>query len=150
MSSKYDDTQFLKEIYGTGRHACVYRDSSSYRAKVLKRFVIGTFKNDEEAAQAVVKWYRDRYGDEWRAVIAGRHIRPVDYLKRDQGGYRVRVWLYGRPVFIQEKCGKQVIDFYPTLQMAKDGYARWLKKEFGMFASVAPLFIYKTSAKFRS
>lgn len=147
-SSRHSDTAFLRSVYGSKHPIGVSREKYGYRAKVLKRFSLGSFRTEFAASLAIVEWYRERYGDDWRAVLASRHINPIRYVPLPHGAYRVVAFVYGEPVTITEPCGRQKANYFPTLDMAKRAVRRWLVREFGMFASIAPVFLYRLSAKF--
>ncbi len=143
------DIAYLRSVYGNGNPVGVTRDETTYRAKVLKRIALGSYPNERDACRAVVRWYKDRYGDAWRAVLASRHVNPVEYAERPEGGYRVRAWVYDSPVDVKVRCGAQVADYFPTLTIAKAAFRYWLECEFGMYSLVAPVFLYRLSDKFR-
>lgn len=144
------DISYLREVFGSGNPVGVSRDKRTYRAKVLKRILLGSFPNEQEACRAVVKWYKERYGAEWKAVLASRHINPVRYVKRPEGGFTVKAWMYGEMVDVRLKLGKQIADYFPTLTIAKAAFSQWLHIEFGMFAAISPVFLYRVSDKFRN
>ena len=142
------DVQFLYQVNGTGRPFGVFRHDRRYRAKVIRQINLGQYPTEHAAAVQVVKWYRERYGEEWRHVVASRHVNPVRYQPRKRGGFYVWVWFHGEPVRVTERCGGQVVSYYPTLEMAKRALSRWLTNEFGIFAIIAPIFLYRLSSKF--
>lgn len=148
-SVSLSDISYLRSLYGNGNPVGVFRESSRYRAKVLKRIPLGSYPTENEACRAVVRWYKERYSNEWRAVLASRHNSHVQYYERPVGGYTIVAWLYGEPVDVKIKLGRQTADYYPTLALAKWAFLRWLQVEFGMFAAVAPVFLYRVSDKFR-
>jgi hypothetical protein len=145
----YEDVHFLKTVYRSSRPVGVYRDKHGYRAKVLKRIPLGSYRTERAAAVAVVTWYREHYGEEWRAVLASRHCRAVQYVQRPYGGYTVTAYVYGSPVRIRGRYGRQTASYFPTLRIAEAAVKSWLVREFGMFAALAPVFLYRISDKFR-
>lgn len=149
FSVSHEDVKFLRTVHGTDRPFGVFRVKSRYRVKVLRKIHLGCFQTERAAAVEVVKWYRERYGDDWRHVLASRHVNPVRYEPRPYGGYEVTVWVHGEPVKVTERAGRQKVDYYPTMEMAKRAVSAWVKREFGIFATVAPIFLYRLSAKFQ-
>lgn len=149
QSSRHSDVHFLRAVYRSDRPVGVSREGRYFRAKVLKRFHLGSFRSEHDASLAIVAWYREHYGREWKAVLASRHINPFRYVRRPLGGFTVTAFVYGEPVLVSERCGGQLVNYYPTIEMAKRAVARWVVREFGLFAAVAPVFLYRLSDKFR-
>lgn len=143
-----EDVQFLYQVSGTGRPFGVFRANRRFRAKVLRQINLGQYLTEHAAAVQVVRWYQERYGDDWRHVVKSRHVNPVRYEPRKRGGYFVTVWFHGEPVRVTERIGRQKVDYYPTLETAKRALSRWLVNEFGIFSIIAPLFLYRLSSKF--
>jgi hypothetical protein len=151
FSVSHDDVQFLRTVHGTDRPFGVFRAKLKYLVKVLRKIHLGCFHTEHAAAVEVVKWYRERYGDDWRHVLASRHVNPIRYERRRRGcGYEVTVWVHGQPVKVTERCGGQLVNYYPTIEMAKRAVSRWIRREFGIFSTVAPIFLYRLSAKFQA
>ena len=144
----HEDVQFLRQCYGTKHPVGVSRNGRAFRARAVKHVCLGRHRTENAAAVEIVKWYQDRYGGDWRHILASRHVNPIRYIPRKHGGYSVTAWVYGEPVKIVERCGGQKVTYYPTLEMAKRAVSRWLAREFGMFAMIAPVFLYRLSSKF--
>lgn len=87
------------------RHGGVNRGDSrytvtAYRARVLKFYELGSgFTSLENAARAVVAFYKAHFGDDWQRVFRYRKVTPWR-LRRLKDGFGAEVYLRGRPVGI--------------------------------------------------
>lgn len=132
---------------GSNPYACVYRHKTKWRARVCKHLNLpGPFTCPREAAEAVVAWYRDRYGAKWPEVFAARKCAPwrVRHRKTPEGTYYVaEVWVEGRIVTVTRagtlrKPRRRDGDAYlwPTRAAAKRAVACWVYYQLGLFAPV--------------
>lgn len=72
----------------------------SYRARVFKFFELGSgFPSAEQAACAVVSFYKCHFGPVWRTAYRYRKVTPWR-LRPIQNGYAVEIFVKGRPVGI--------------------------------------------------
>lgn len=94
-------------VYGH-RHGGINRGNSRftinyYRARVFKFFELGSgFESPEEAARAVVAFYKAHYGDRWRRAFQYRKVIPWRLRPLKSGEYAVELFVRGQPVGITE------------------------------------------------
>lgn len=73
-------------------------DIHSYRARVLKFYELGSgFASTEDAARAVVAFYKANFGDRWARAFRYRKVTPWR-LRRYRNGFGAEVYLRGQPV----------------------------------------------------
>lgn len=72
-----DDLAIIRQPFNISGYHYVYK--SAWREKhyvFVGRVYLGRFPHAREAAKAVVRWFKDRYGDGWIAAFRAR--RKVD------------------------------------------------------------------------
>lgn len=100
-----------------------------YAAKAFKRWVGPGRETPREAAEDVVRWWKEAFGDGWAAVF--RHRRSNQFtLIRDGGGWRVLAFVRGRPVYVGSRRAARG-DWYPTVAAARRAFGRWRQDTFG-------------------
>jgi len=128
------------DFHSESRYECVYPrcDSGMTRtafvAKVHKRPVGQLRATDTAAAEDVVRFWKYFYGDDWLQFHRGRHLPPFDLLGSPATGYRVVVFVRGRPRYLGKR---QMGDVYPTSKLARRAFADWKREFFGMFEALA-------------
>lgn len=84
------------------RHGGVNRGDSrytvnAYRARVLKFYELSSgFPSPEDAARAVVAFYKAHFGPHWQKVFRHRKVTPWR-LRRFRDGYGAEIYLRGVP-----------------------------------------------------
>lgn len=76
---------------------------NAYRARVFKFFELSSgFDSAEQAAHAVVSFYKAHFGDHWRTAFRYRKVTPwrLRAVKRPTPGYAVDIFFKGRPLGI--------------------------------------------------
>jgi hypothetical protein len=104
LSPRYDpDLDLLRDPRDPSRYCCVYpMGKDRYRARVLKRINIGTASTQVEAAKLVLAFYRQVFGDNWKAAFRRRKVNPWRVRRiRKKGGethYVADVFVDGNPI----------------------------------------------------
>lgn len=128
---------------------------NSYRARVFKFFELGSgFATAEDAARAVVAFYKAHYGDRWRRVFAHRKVTPwrLRAVRRRPDptpvGFAVDVYLRGNPVGVTHadahgrSPGASERFLWPTPAAAKcaarAAMRKWFEREVRALAVPAP------------
>lgn len=92
------------------RHGGVNRGDNryrvkAYRARVFKFWELGSgFETREEAARAVVAFYKTHFGERWAHAFRARKVTPYRLRSVERGGapagFAVDIFVRGRPVGI--------------------------------------------------
>lgn len=121
----------LRVIYSPrrGGYVGVSRHDTGWRARVYVAtaiasddgrrsrcgHVIGVFRHEVDAARAVVRWYRDRYGSLWRAAFKYRRCRVWEVVSDGRGGWCAWVWLAGvRELVVLPRVACRVWRWHPV------------------------------------
>lgn len=118
----------------------VYPDGrGKWQARVFKRRLGGRHPSPREAAKAVVRWWRARYGDRWREVWSYRQSSGATVLKVSAGFWGVAE-LVGEAVVVigvapdgqpAEAANTPGCSPYPFKSLAILGVSLWAGKQFG-------------------
>lgn len=105
-----DELHAIRDSRVPSRFCSVYRHVhggrylvTSYRARVFKFFELGSgFPSAEQAAHAVVSFYKAHFGTVWRTAFRYRKVTPwrLRPVHRPEAGYAVEIFVKGRPVGI--------------------------------------------------
>jgi hypothetical protein len=69
----------------------------AYRARVLKFYELGSgFESPEDAARAIVAFYKAYFGEKWANAFRFRKVTPWR-LRRLRNGYAAEVYVRGHP-----------------------------------------------------
>lgn len=126
-------------------YACVYRGRRGlWRARVRKRLELGSsYHSPEEAASAVIGWYKARYGAAWEAAFRSRKVNPFRLrpVRKGEGTYWVaEVWVEGR---ITTVTGRRDAYLWQSRDAARLALRAWLYHQVGLFA---PLLLWRPVA----
>lgn len=126
----------------------MYRDADAncYVAWVGEGIRLGTCPTPSQAAQVVVNWYKETYGDRWRDVLANRKRKSIiiSAKNRGRGGWFGAVYLFGTRVDIARKHGDKILTAYPTRPAVEEAINEFLAKVLGpMFLLTRRVFLYR-------
>lgn len=136
------DLEFLRDPdpHAENPYQGVYRDGDGWQARAFKRRVGPVQPSPREAAKTLVRWWRARYGERWRAVYAHRQATGWVPL-RVPGGVLAVVYLDGgRAVLVG--AGGEVVGGAAGYKPFRDraaaaaGVRAWAR---GRFGAEAPL-----------
>ena len=120
-----------------------------------------------QAALHVVAWYRQRFGERWRELIApsarnrGKLAPWSVWYSESRGGWCARVWEFGAPVEVtgRRKAGHAASPFdaadacrlgrgrllvFADRPAAERAVRRWIYTRWGV---LAPVVVYRARAK---
>lgn len=137
----------------TGFHGVYPKGRDRFCAKPWKAIHIGsTFRTPEQAARAVVGWWKEQFGCRWEEAYRNRREKPWRVVGQASNpgwtcwgrtlpkpvklayGYRLFVWELGRQRCLPPPDPNAVL--FADQASARWHYKRWAYKTYGMFESV--------------
>lgn len=133
----------------------MYRHGHLWRARVLKRINLGAYPTALDAGIAVISWYKNTYGNLWKAVWEMRRSKPWEVV-RCKGGYISWVWFAGVKMRLtladvtvkaRAKGGDGKIYVWGSAGEARKVIQRWVYMRVGLFAPILLFRVGRGSVK---
>lgn len=142
-----DDLHAIRDRHDPSRYIGTYHqthggryNSPGFRARVLKFVELGSgFDTREDAARAVVGFYKAHFGTDWLRAFWSRKKNPwrLRTVRRESGTvYAADIFLRGTPVGVTHadaygrKSGASESWYWPTEDAAKDAARRAMSRRF--------------------
>lgn len=136
-----DDLDVLRDPRNPGRLQCVYAaNRDRWRARVLKTNNLDTFPTQREAGLAVVRFYRENFGPNWRDAFLRRKANAWR-VRQAPGGFVADVFVEGRLNRVtladtkrRPRAADRDVTLWPTRAAARNAIAAYVYRRFGLFA----------------
>lgn len=129
---------------------------NAYRARVFKFFELGSdFATAEDAARAIVAFYKVNYGERWSRIFQHRRATPWrlrSVTRNGLGGFVIDVYVRGVPVRVTSNVvtgrspGASELDLWPTAVDAKCAarvaMKKWFERERRTLSIPAPNLLF--------